>query len=154
MSLLYFHQSMTCWYCSSQSWHTDMNLNLSTGWYAEYHIWPLYLSSYDDVITMRYIYISMSVTRSAPGATRGASTCSRWRPTSYMDAAFVFLAHEGAEIWTNWSLLFTQAGLLQLQRNLSLCSLCFSWDLTAGDRRYADPLRVIRTWVSSTSALP
>ena len=27
--------------------------------------------------------------------------------TSYMDTAFVLLAHEGSEIWINWSLLFT-----------------------------------------------
>ena len=48
-----------------------------------------------------YTYISMSVTLSTPGATRGASTCSRRRPTSYMDAAFVLLVHEGLEIRTN-----------------------------------------------------
>ena len=53
-----------------------------------------------------------------------------------MDAAFVLLAHEGPEIRTNCSLI--QVGLLQLQRDWSLCSLCFSRDLTAGDRRYAD----------------
>ena len=37
--------------------------------------------------------------------------------TSYMDAAFVLLTPEGLEIWTNRSLLFTQVGLLQLQRD-------------------------------------
>ena len=37
--------------------------------------------------------------------------------TSYMDAAFVLLTPEGSEIWTNRSLLFTQVGLLQLQRD-------------------------------------
>ena len=42
----------------------------------------------------------------------GASTCSRWRPTSYM-----YMAHEGSEIRTNQSLLFTQVGLLQLKRH-------------------------------------
>ena len=35
-------------------------------------------------------------------------------------------------------LFFTQVGLLQLQHDYSLCSLCFSRDLTAGDGRYAD----------------
>ena len=91
------------------------------------------------------IYISMSVTLSAPGATRGASTCSRWRPTSYMDAAFVLLAYEGLVIRTNRSLPFTQVGLLQLQRDYRLCSLCFSRDLTTGDGRYADRSPAIRT---------
>ena len=56
------------------------------------------------------------------------------------DAAFVLLAHEVLEIRTNRSLLFTQVGLLQ-----SLCSLCFSRDLTAGDGRYADQSRAIQT---------
>ena len=65
--------------------------------------------------------------------------------TSYMDVAFVLLTPEGAEIWTNRSLLFTQVGLLQLQRDYSLCSLCFSRDLTAGDRRCADRSPAIRT---------
>ena len=46
--------------------------------------------------------------------------------TSYMDAAFVLLTPEGLEIWTNRSLLFTQVGLLQLQRDYSLYNLCFS----------------------------
>ena len=71
-----------------------------------------------------YIYISMSAMLSAPGATRGgggglggASACSRWCPTSYMDAAFVLQAHKGLEIRTNRSLLFTQVGLLQLQHD-------------------------------------
>ena len=65
--------------------------------------------------------------------------------TSYMDAAFVLLTPEGIATWTNRSLLFTQVGLLQLQRDYSLCSLCFSRDLTAGDRRYADRSPAIRT---------
>ena len=37
--------------------------------------------------------------------------------SSYMDAALVLLAHEGSEFWTNRLLLFTQVGLLQLQRD-------------------------------------
>ena len=37
--------------------------------------------------------------------------------TNYMDAAFILLPHEGSEIWTNQSVLFTQVGLLQLQRD-------------------------------------
>ena len=60
------------------------------------------------------VCIYMYVSRFRP---RGTSTCSRWRPTSYMDAAFVLLAHEGLEIRTNRSLLLTPVGLLQLQRD-------------------------------------
>ena len=66
-------------------------------------------------VTFRILYyMSRSVMLSAPGATQGASMCLRWRRTSYMDAAFVLLAHEGSEIRTNRSLLFTQVALLQL----------------------------------------
>ena len=68
-----------------------------------------------------YIYmcidISISVNAFGPGGHQGASTRSRWRPTSYRDAAFVLLVHEGLEIRTNQSLLFTQVGLLQLQHD-------------------------------------
>ena len=54
-----------------------------------------------------YIYVSMSVTLSAPGAIRGGGggggqACVQdGILTSFMDAAFVLLAHEGSEIWTN-----------------------------------------------------
>ena len=37
---------------------------------------------------------------------------ARWRPTSYMDAAFVLLACKGSETWTSRLLHFTQVGLL------------------------------------------
>ena len=40
------------------------------------------------------------------------------------------------------SLHFTKVALLQLQHDWSLCSLCFSRDLTAGDGRYIN--RVIQ----------
>ena len=54
-------------------------------------------------------------------------------PTSYTDTNFALLAHEGSEIWISQSLHFTKVGLLQLQHDWSLCSLCFSRDLTTGD---------------------
>ena len=70
-------------------------------------------------VTLRNVMLRNVTLRNANVSRLGmqftASTCSRWRHTSYMDAAFVLLAHEGLEIRTNRSLLFTQVGLLQLQ---------------------------------------
>ena len=57
------------------------------------------------------MYISMSVTFSAPG---GTGPCSRWRLTSYMDAAFVLLVHRVSEIWTS-RFVDTDIRLLKVQ---------------------------------------
>ena len=70
------------------------------------------------VITMsvRSVYVlllQLKRNASGPGGTPGVKHVL----TSYMDTAFVLLTPEGLEIWTNRSFLFTQVGLLQLQRD-------------------------------------
>ena len=56
---------------------------------------------YVYIYVYMYIYIYVYNAFGPGGPPRWASTCSRMRPTSYMDAAFVLLAHKGAENWTN-----------------------------------------------------
>ena len=67
----------------------------------------------ESQVTFRIRVITMSVTELF--GPRGQPCVQDSILTSYMDAAFVLLAHEGSEIWTNQSLLFTQVGLLQIQ---------------------------------------
>ena len=71
------------------------------------------------VCTFRIHVITTSVTEHfwPRGPPRGQARVQDGVQTSYMDAAFVLLVHKGSEIWTNQSPLFTQIGLLQLQRD-------------------------------------
>ena len=90
---------------------------------------------------------------SAPGATPVAGTWSIWRPPHIHGCWLCTSAHEGSKIWTSWSLLFTKVNLLQLKHDYSLCSLCVSRDLTAGDSTDGTVVdRAIWIWVSSSKA--
>ena len=78
--------------------------------YASFRLWKQHLSPCSDA-KVRVIISSCNNPMGGKHVFKVASY------HSYMDATFVLLAHERLEIRTNQSCLFTQVGLLQLQRD-------------------------------------